>query len=184
MKPSLIIVGLGNPGANHEATRHNAGFWAIDQLSNEYGEGDWEEKQKFISHIQEARILTIPVLLVKPQTYMNRSGEAIQKLVSYFKLDPSEQLLVLTDDIDLPLAELRLKKKGGPGTHNGLKSIVDIYGEDFPRLRIGLGDKPSGADLAAWVLSKPPKEDRTELDEVIATIPSAVKEYVMEALEE
>ena len=183
MKPSLIIVGLGNPGASHEGTRHNAGFWAIDQLSNEYGEGKCEEKQKFISRTQEARILTIPVLLVKPETYMNRSGEAIQKLVSYYKLDPSEQLLVITDDVDLPLADLRLKKKGGPGTHNGMKSIVDVYGEKFPRLRIGLGNKPSGADLAAWVLSRPPKEDREALDAAIATIPAIVKDFVMETVE-
>jgi len=178
MKPSLLIIGLGNPGPTYEGTRHNAGFWATDRLSEEFGEGDWAEKQKFMSHVQEARIVTVPVLLVKPQTYMNRSGEAVQKLVDFYKLDPAQQVLVIYDDIDLQLGELRQREKGSAGTHNGMKSIVDIFGENVQRLRIGLGS-PAQGDLSAWVLSKPSAEERNALEAAIESIPELVKEYVM-----
>src|SRR3989344_7892163 len=127
MKPSLVIIGLGNPGASYERTRHNLGFAALDVLSEAYGEGEWKDTQKFGSVTQEARILTIPVLLAKPQTFMNRSAEAVKKIVDFYKLDPKEQVLIISDDIDLPLGELPLRKKGGPGTHNGLKSIIEVF---------------------------------------------------------
>jgi PTH1 family peptidyl-tRNA hydrolase len=179
MRPSLVIVGLGNPGKNYENTRHNAGFRAIDVLSQEFGAGEWQPKDKFHAHIQEARVVTVPVLLVKPQTYMNRSGEAVQKLVDFYKLNHAEQLLILCDDIDLPLGELRLRKKGGPGTHNGLKSIVHVFGEDFPRLRIGLGNHPPAVDLAAWVLSVFPKDDAHAIDTSLATLPDMVRQFVL-----
>lgn len=179
MRPSLIIVGLGNPGKEYEKTRHNAGFLAIDVLSEQFGEGEWQDKPKFLAHMQEARIVTIPVLLVKPNTYMNRSGESIQKLCSFYKLDPARHVLVLTDDIDLPLADLRFREKGGPGTHNGLKSIVDQFGEQFPRLRIGLGQQPKGADLANWVLSRFSAEERNALDQALKEVPEMVKEFVL-----
>ena len=179
MRPSLIIVGLGNHGKQYENTRHNAGYMAVDKLSAEFGEGEWQDKGKFLSHIQEARIVTIPILLVKPQTYMNRSGEAIAKLTSFYKLDPAKHVLVITDDIDLPLGDLRFREKGGPGTHNGLKSIVDQFGEEFPRLKIGLGAQPTGADLANWVLSTFAKEERAKVDEAIEEIPGRIKEFVL-----
>jgi PTH1 family peptidyl-tRNA hydrolase len=181
MKPSLVIIGLGNPGKNYEKTRHNAGFQAIDRLSKEWAEGEWTEKQKFNSLTQDARIVTFPVLLVKPHTYMNRSGEAVKKIVDFYKLDHSQQILILTDDIDLPLGTLRLRKKGGPGTHNGLRSIVTIFGEDFPRLRIGLGEGPKGEDLATWVLNVPPPEEQAVLGKSYDEIPEMVKNFVMEA---
>ena len=179
MKPSLILIGLGNPGASYEKTRHNLGFQAIDRLSQEFGEGDWKEGQKFLWIVQEGRIVTAPILLVKPQTYMNRSGEAIRKLVDFYKLNPANQVLVLCDDIDLPLGEIRLKKKGGPGTHNGLRSIVELFGEEFPRARIGLGDHPSGEALAAWVLSIPPADQRKVLEESLKSLPELVKKFVL-----
>ncbi len=180
MRPSLVIVGLGNPGKNYENTRHNAGFRAIDVLSQAFGEGEWQEKDKFQSYIQEARVVTVPVLLVKPQTYMNLSGDAVHKLVDFYKLNPAEQLLVLCDDIDLPLAELRLRRKGGPGTHNGLKSIVHVLGEDFARLRIGLGDHPKGADLTAWVVSAFSKADAETVDAALQELPALVRNFVLE----
>ncbi len=179
MKPSLVIVGLGNPGGQHERTRHNVGFRAVDLLSEEVGEGKWTEKQKFLSVAREARVVTVPVLLVKPQTYMNRSGEAVRKLVDFYKLDPSEQLLVLTDDIDLPLGDLRFRKNGGPGTHNGMRSIVDAIGEAFPRIRIGLGAGAPGVDLAAWVLSIPPGDEEKTIEDAVRKIPEMVREYVL-----
>ncbi|MBI1812445.1 aminoacyl-tRNA hydrolase [Candidatus Peregrinibacteria bacterium] len=179
MKPSLLIIGLGNPGAAYEKTRHNVGFQALDRLSESFGQSTWQDKQKFLSLVQEARIVTAPVLLVKPQTYMNRSGEAIKKLVEFYKLDPSEQLLVLCDDVDLPLGETRLRKSGGPGTHNGLKSIALPFGERFPRLRIGLGPQPAGADLSAWVLSVPTQEEYQELERSFAKLPEIVRSFVL-----
>jgi len=180
MKPSLVIIGLGNPGKSYDRTRHNAGFQAIDVLSAAFGEGEWVERQKFSSVMQEARMVTVPILLVKPTTFMNLSGDAIRKIVEFYKLNPAEQIMVVSDDIDLPLGELRFKKKGGPGTHNGLKSIVEIFGEDFPRIRIGLGKQPDQLDLAAWVLSVPSAEEQATLATSFAKIPEMVREYVME----
>ncbi len=185
MKPHLVIVGLGNPGKEHQKTRHNAGFQSVDLLSKEFGEGEWKENQKFLCRMQEGRIVTVPILLVQPTTYMNRSGECIRKLIEFYKLNPRQQILVVCDDIDLPLGEIRLRMKGGPGTHNGLRSIVVVLGEEFPRLRIGVGGThPKGEDLAAWVLSVPPKEEREKVDEVIKSLPETVKKFVMERVED
>jgi peptidyl-tRNA hydrolase, PTH1 family len=180
MKPSLVIIGLGNPGASYERTRHNAGWQALEVLSESFGQSEWKDAQKFQSEIQEARIVTVPVLLVKPHTYMNRSGEAARKIVDFYKLNPAEQMLILSDDIDLPLAQFRLRRKGGPGTHNGLKSLVEQFGEDFPRLRIGIGPKPDSADLATWVLSAFTKEEYGGLQKLYATFPEVVRAFVLE----
>lgn len=179
MKPTLLLVGLGNPGATHERSRHNVGFQAIDALSEEYGEGEWQDKQKFSALVQEGRVVTVPVLLVKPQTYMNLSGDSIRKLVDFYKLDPANQLLVICDCVDLSLGEVRMRENGGPGTHNGLKSIVDTIGENFARLRIGLGEQPAGADLAAWVLSTPSPDEQAAYTKAFEGLPEVIKEYVM-----
>lgn len=178
MKPSLVIVGLGNPGAAHARNRHNAGFRAVDALAAALGEGEWAQRSKFLAETRETRIVTFPVLLVKPQTFMNRVGESVRKLVDFFKLDPQHQLLVFTDDVDLPLGELRLRKTGGPGTHNGMKSVVEAIGEGFPRIRIGLGAAPAGEDLATWVLSNPAPDEQRALDDAIEKIPAMVREFV------
>lgn len=185
MKPSLFIIGLGNPGKEYERTRHNAGFRSVDLLSKTFGEGEWTENQKFFCRMQEARIVAVPVMLVQPTTYMNRSGECIRKLVEFYKLNSRQQILVLCDDIDLPAGEVRLRIKGGPGTHNGLRSIVVVLGEEFPRIRIGIGGTQTKLhDLASWVLSVPPKEEQEKLDNAIATLPEKVKEFVMERIED
>jgi peptidyl-tRNA hydrolase, PTH1 family len=179
MKPHLLLVGLGNPGATHAATRHNAGFWVMDRLSTEFGEGEWKPAQKFLAEVQEGRVVTVPVLLVKPQTYMNRSGEAVRKLLDFYKLSPAQHLLVFSDDIDLAAGIVRFRENGGPGTHNGLKSVVESIGEEFPRIRIGIGPSPSGADLATWVLSAMPRKERANVDAAIETVPMRVREFVM-----
>lgn len=184
MKPSLVLIGLGNPGTSYERTRHNLGFQAIDTLSKEFGEGEWVDKQKFSSMIQEGRIVTAPILLVKPLTYMNRSGEAIKKLVDFYKLNPANQVLIFCDDIDLPLGEVRLRRKGGPGTHNGLRSIAELFGENFPRARIGLGEHPKGEELAAWVLSIPPADQQKELKKTMASLTEMVKKFIVEGGEQ
>lgn len=181
MKPTLVIVGLGNPGAAYAATRHNAGFRALDVLQEQFGEGgEWKTRPKLLITAAEAAIGEVQVLLAKPQTFMNRSGEAVSKIVQFFKLDPSYQLLVLSDDCDLPLGEVRLRRSGGPGTHNGLKSVVEQVGEGFPRLRIGLGSPSDGVDLAQWVLSVPVEADRRLLEETIrGEVPKRVREFVL-----
>jgi PTH1 family peptidyl-tRNA hydrolase len=179
MKPTLVIFGLGNPGSQYERTRHNVGFIAIDALSSEFGEGDWQDKQKFDAYIQEARVGVVPVLLVKPKTYMNLSGDCVRKVVEFYKLDPAAQIIVLSDDIDIPLGELRLRKKGGPGTHNGLKSIVNIYGEDFTRIRIGLGDPPPGSDLSNWVLSAMAAEEKEVFSKSFEKLPAMIQDFVI-----
>lgn len=180
MKPSLLIVGLGNPGKQYEKTRHNAGFQAIDTLSNLYATGDWKESGKFDAHVQEARITAVPVLLAKPLTFMNLSGQSIRKITDFYKLDPKQHLLVIADDIDLPLGTLRLRKKGSAGTHNGFKSIVDQFGEEFPRLRIGIGPKPDKQDLATWVLSAMTQEEVKALNAAYDAIPDMVKKFILE----
>lgn len=180
MKPSLAVIGLGNPGRAYEQSRHNAGFLALDALSQAFGEGEWKERQKFQSIAQEARIVTVPVLLVKPQTFMNRSGEAVRKILEFYKLDPREQILLCSDDVDLPLGTLRLRHAGGPGTHNGLKSVVEQLGEGFSRLRIGIGPQPARVDLAAWVLSAFPDEERRALSEAFVRLPEMLRSFVME----
>ena len=185
MKPHLVIIGLGNPGKEYEKTRHNAGFRAVDLLSTEFGEGKWTERDKFLARTQEARVVTVPVLLVQPTTYMNRSGECIRKFVEFYTLNPRQQILVLCDDIDLPAGEIRLRMTGGPGTHNGLRSIVVVLGEEFPRLRVGIGGShPRGEELAAWVLSVPPVEEQRKISASIKMIPDKVREFVMERIDE
>ncbi len=180
MKPSLLLIGLGNPGKQYDNTRHNAGFQAIDVLSESFGEGEWKESGKFDALVQEARVGVAPVLLVKPLTFMNLSGSSIQKIVKFYQLDPKTQIIVLCDDIDLPLGTLRLRKKGSAGTHNGLKSVIEQYGEEFPRLRIGIGPKPEGADLATWVLSGMNGEEKSSLKKVYTEIEEIVRKFVME----
>ncbi|PIP65534.1 aminoacyl-tRNA hydrolase [Candidatus Peregrinibacteria bacterium CG10_big_fil_rev_8_21_14_0_10_49_16] len=180
MKPSLVCIGLGNPGKQYEQTRHNLGFQAMDTLKEEYGEGEWSQKSKFAAEVCDARIVTVPCLLAKPQTYMNCSGEAVKKLVDFYKLDPAMQILVFCDDIDVQFGELRMRESGGPGTHNGLKSVVEHIGENFYRIRIGIGPKPENVDdLATWVLSRPSEGEQKKLHEALLKIPEMVKEFVL-----
>ncbi|MCA9370737.1 MAG: aminoacyl-tRNA hydrolase [Candidatus Peregrinibacteria bacterium] len=178
MKPVLAIFGLGNHGKAYEGTRHNAGFMALEKLAKEFGEGDWQDKQKFDGDILEARIGIAPILLVKPKTYMNLSADCVRKVVDFYKLDPTTQIVILSDDIDIPLGELRFRASGGPGTHNGLKSLVDVYGEAFPRIRIGLGEPPKKTDLSSWVLSKMTTEERIALQESFEELPSMIREFI------
>lgn len=176
MKPSFVIIGLGNPGKQYEKTRHNVGFMAVELLRGEMKGVDWTPRQKFLCEMSEAETENGVTAFVQPTTFMNRSGECIRKIVDFYKLDPSRDILVIVDDIDLPLGEHRLRMSGGPGTHNGLKSIVDSFGENFPRLRIGIGPKPEGVDLANWVLSKLTKSEEDALDVVSKKILGVVKE--------
>lgn len=181
MKPSFLIVGLGNPGKQYTKTRHNAGWIALDVLADEIKATQYEDKQKFLCWAAEGEIDGVSVMLVKPTTFMNLSGQCIKKLVDFYKLNPASQLLVLCDDIDIPRGTHRLRMTGGPGTHNGLKSIVEIFGENFPRHRIGLGPKPTDVDLAAWVLSAMTPMDLKVMKPTFTAVLESVKEVMKQS---
>lgn len=147
----LLIVGLGNPGSAYARTRHNVGFDVIDVISEKTG----IEVKKKMHHtlVGEGYVQGERIVVCKPQTFMNESGRSVVELVNWYKPDP-DRLLVVYDDIDLPLGKLRIRKSGSAGTHNGMRSILAQYGrQDFPRMRVGVGSRPAGWDLADWVLS-------------------------------
>jgi len=179
MKPSLVIFGLGNPGKEYRETRHNAGWWAVDLLTKEFGTSEWQPKQKFLCELCEARIGVLPVLLVKPLTFMNRSGECIHKIVDFYNLDVTHNIIVLCDDIDLEPGDVRYRETGSAGTHNGLRSIVEQFGERFARIRIGVGKQQPGADLSTYVLSSPLAGEMEKIQEAIATIPALMRKQVL-----
>lgn len=145
------IVGLGNPGLKYENTRHNAGFLTIDYLASKYGID--VKKSKFKSLYGQGVISGQKVMLVKPQTYMNNSGEAVREIKNFYKFD-IDKLIVIYDDIDIEFGTIRIRKKGSAGTHNGMKSIIyQIQDDKFPRIKIAVGKKPEYMDLANFVLS-------------------------------
>ncbi|MBQ7907310.1 MAG: aminoacyl-tRNA hydrolase [Clostridia bacterium] len=178
---SHIIVGLGNPESKYNATRHNAGFMAIDYLCQERGLKC--DRLKFKALIGEGKIGGRRVLLMKPQTYMNLSGEAVSEAVSFYKIPP-ENVIVLSDDISLDVGRLRIRKGGSAGGHNGLKSINQHLGtESYPRIKLGVGQKPKEYDQVAWVLGKMMPEDEKKFVEIIKLVPSALDKMVSDDIE-
>jgi len=160
----IIIAGLGNPTKEYEGTRHNVGFQVIDKIAEKYNIA--VDAKKGRAYVGKGIIEGQKVLLVKPQTYMNLSGESIRELVDYFKVDPKEELLVIYDDISLNPGQIRIRKKGSAGGHNGIKNIIANLGTSvFPRIKVGVGEKPKGYDLADYVLGKFSKEDRVLMEE-------------------
>lgn len=169
----FIIVGLGNPTKEYDNTRHNIGFAAIDMLADKYGINVTEVKHK--SLIGKGVINGNKVILVKPMTYMNLSGEAVRAVIDYYKVDEEEELLVIYDDISLDVGQLRVRKKGSAGGHNGIKNIIAHLGHDtFQRIKIGVGEKPKGYDLADYVLGHFSKEDLATLKEGMERVDGAV----------
>jgi PTH1 family peptidyl-tRNA hydrolase len=173
-KPEFLIAGLGNPGLQYENTRHNAGFIALDYIAAQ--EQISVTKYKFKGNIGDGTIAGKRCLLLKPQTFMNKSGEAVEAALQFYKLEP-EQLIVLFDDISLAPGKLRIRRKGSAGGHNGIKSIIELTGsEDFARVKLGIGAKPNKSmDLADWVLSKFRPEDKKALDEAAANAYECVR---------
>jgi PTH1 family peptidyl-tRNA hydrolase len=152
MLPTIVVFGLGNPGARYARTRHNLGWRVVDRLAADHGAGRWRDARSF--EFAEIEIEQSPVALVKPRTYVNLSGRAALELRDERGIPP-EQLLVAVDDIALPLGQIRLRLKGSDGGHNGLKSVIAGLGTmDFPRMRLGLGAVPPGVDPADFVLSR------------------------------
>lgn len=167
----FIIAGLGNPGAKYEMTRHNAGFLAMDLLAIQ--ENISIKKLKFHSLVGDLKVDDKKCLLIKPQTFMNNSGEAIGEAARFYKIPP-ENIIIISDDISLDVGKIRIRRKGSAGGHNGLKSIISHLGsENFSRIKIGVGKKPSAEyDLVDWVLGRFPKELEKDLK---ASLESAVK---------
>ncbi|MCF7851688.1 MAG: aminoacyl-tRNA hydrolase [Simkaniaceae bacterium] len=166
----LLIVGLGNPGSSYDNTRHNIGFQIIDDLANELG-FTFKKETQFKAQVARGTRDDKKVILLKPLTYMNLSGQAVSAVISFYKIDIAD-LVVVTDDVELPLGHLRLRASGGSGGHNGLKSIRERLGSaHYPRLRIGVG-RESHCDLADYVL-KPFKTD--EIEQVRESIQVAIE---------
>lgn len=175
--PEFLIVGLGNPGEKYEYTRHNSGFLTLDRLCVE--ENFKINKIKFKSLMGEVKLGGHRCIVIKPQTFMNNSGEAVQAAMAYYKLS-LEQLVVLSDDISLPVGGLRVRKKGSDGGQKGLRSIIACIGsEDFARVRIGIGAKPHPAyDLADWVLSHYKKDEQPLMDDAFERAAKAAEMIV------
>lgn len=168
----FIIAGLGNPSKEYAKTRHNVGFDTIDYLADKYGISVTEKKHKAL--VGKGVIEGQKVILLKPQTYMNLSGESIRAAIDYYKIDETEELIVVYDDISLAPGQLRIRKKGSAGGHNGIKNIIFHLGHDtFMRIKVGVGEKPKGYDLADYVLGHFSKEERTVMEEAFADAAAA-----------
>lgn len=172
--PEFILAGLGNPDKKYEHTRHNSGFLCVDKLAEK--EGFTPNRLKFKSMFADARIGGHRCIILKPQTYMNLSGEAIQEAAAFYKIPP-ERILIFFDDISLDVGKLRIRRKGSHGGHNGIKSIVACLGSsDFPRIKIGVGKKPHpDYDLGDWVLTNFTKQEDVALNEALDNACAAVR---------
>lgn len=167
-----LIVGLGNPENEYSKTRHNMGFDVINKVSEKYNIK--VEKKKFEALYGKGKIEGEDVILVKPQTYMNLSGNAIGKFVSFFKVEP-EQILVIYDDLDIKEGIIKIRKKGGPGTHNGMKSVVsELATENFPRIRVGIGENEKSSNMIDFVIKKVDDETYSRLEKGIDKAAEAV----------
>ena len=177
-----MIVGLGNPGRDYEKTRHNVGFDTVDALIDEYRIPEGGVKFKGLHG--KGMIGREKVLILKPLTFMNLSGEAVRAYVDYFKIDVKNELIVIYDDIDLEPGNVRIRAKGSAGGHNGMKSIIKHLGtQEFARVRVGVGAKPKGWDLADHVLSRFTKEERVLVEESIDKSCKAVRCFVEEGID-
>lgn len=174
-----IIAGLGNPGSKYENTRHNMGFKAIDAMASEFGID--VNRAKFKGLIGEGRIGSEKVILLKPQTYMNLSGQSVREIMTFYKI-PEENLIVIYDDFDLPIGSIRVRKSGGPGTHNGMKSVVQELGSrKFPRVRVGIGS--SDGSTIQFVIGKVGKDEQQILNEAAEAAASAAADIIRIGIE-
>lgn len=163
-----LIVGLGNPGREYENTRHNAGAWLVQALASSFG-AVLNLETKFQGVMTRVQKENLDLRLLIPVTYMNLSGRSIQSVASFYKIQPSE-ILVIHDEIDLPVGQIRLKKGGGDGGQKGVRDTIAQLGPDFWRLRIGVGHPGVGRDVASYVLNIPPKAERDQINEVIQSV--------------
>lgn len=174
-----VIAGLGNPGAKYENTRHNIGFMAVDAIAAKNHISVQEKKHKAL--LGKGMLGSEKVLLVKPQTFMNLSGESIREIIDYYKIEEKTELIVISDDISLAPGALRIRKKGSAGGHNGLKNIILHLGHDeFQRIRLGVGEKPAGYDLADYVLGHFNEDDRALIAKSVEQAAQAVEVMITE----
>ncbi len=169
-----IIVGLGNPGKEYAGTRHNIGFDVIDKIAEQESISVLEKKHKAL--IGKGVVEGFKCILAKPLTFMNLSGESVRELVDYYKVDETAELIVIEDDISLEPGQLRIRKKGSAGGHNGLKNIIAHLGHDsFIRIKMGVGEKPKGYDLADYVLGQFGKDERKAVDDAAGRAADAIR---------
>lgn len=174
-----LVVGLGNPGPAYEQNRHNVGFMVIDELRRRSGAGS--SRLKFGGEVVEGTMAGTKALFLKPMEFMNVSGEATVKAAQFYKIAP-DSCVVVHDELDLPFARMKLGAGGGPGGHNGLKSLISHLGPDFRRVRVGIGRPPAGRDAAAYVLSDFSRAERKELPFLIGDAADAVEAIVRDGL--
>ncbi len=174
-----VIVGLGNPGKEYTGTRHNIGFEVIETLAGQEGIRVLERKHKAM--VGRGYIGGQKVILARPQTYMNLSGESVRELVDYYKIDEKEELIIISDDVSLEPGQLRIRKKGSAGGHNGLKSIIQHLGHDeFQRVKMGVGEKPKGYDLADYVLGHFTGDEKKLMEKAAAEAADAIRMMLRE----
>ena len=178
----FIIAGLGNPTREYEGTRHNVGFDVIDRLAARYNIDVDVKKHRAL--IGKGMIAGQKVILAKPQTYMNLSGESIRSILDYYKVDPETELIVIYDDISLDVGKLRIRAKGSAGGHNGIKNIIAMTGtQNFMRIKVGVGEKPKGWDLADYVLGRFDTQNRKLVDEAQERACKAVEMILSEGVD-
>lgn len=175
-KKIIAIVGLGNPGAEYQRTRHNAGFWFADLIADRF-RADFRSESKFFGATARVKIAGTDVLLLKPMTFMNKSGQSVAALVNFYKLTP-DQLLVAHDELDLPAGAMRLKLGGGHGGHNGLRDIHKSQGADYRRLRVGIGHPGDKNLVLDYVLGRPSKADEEAIFDGLARSADAVETWL------
>lgn len=177
-----LIVGLGNPTSQYDNTRHNIGFAAVERFMDENG-GSFN-KNKYDALFGECKVGVNRLLVVKPQTFMNCSGQAVQKIAAFYKI-PTDRILIIFDDVSLSVGKIRMRKNGSHGGHNGMKNIIALMGtSDIMRLKIGVGQKPHpDYDLADWVLSKFPQSDKENLDLALKKSNLAIKEILTKGID-
>ena len=169
-----VIVGLGNPGAKYDKTRHNVGFDVIDLLAEKYHISVTEKKHKAL--IGKGCVANQSVVLVKPQTFMNLSGESVGDVIHFYKLDPEDKLIVISDDVTLDPGTIRIRRKGSAGGHNGLKNIIaHVHTDGFKRIKIGVGKMPPEGDMVAHVLGRLPVDERKLLERAYENAVGAVE---------
>ena len=174
-----LVVGLGNPGKQYEATRHNMGFDTIDVLVERHKIP--QGGVKFNAMYGSGFIGGEKVIFMKPLSFMNLSGGPVQEMAAYFKINPESELIIIQDDIDLEPGQLRIRKQGSAGGHNGIKNIIAHLGtQEFPRIKVGVGDKPPRMDLADYVLSRFSKEDREKMEQAFKDAADAVEVMITE----
>jgi PTH1 family peptidyl-tRNA hydrolase len=181
-----IIAGLGNPGSQYQHTRHNVGFWLLDQLAADFGVS-FKTESRFQGELVQHTTPDAKIWLLKPLTFMNRSGQSVAALANFYKIPP-ENLLVIHDELDLPPGTIRLKKGGGHGGHNGLRDIIAQNGgqKDFLRCRIGIGHPGNSKQVADYVLSKPSADDRQQIlhsiDDALRVLPEVLNHQLEKAM--